>query len=240
MTIPMRISATIHFIVLGLSPGAWAAPPETAQVDRLVIESTNGFRREEGASAVERNPQLEAAARAFAQYMAQTGRYGHEVDGSSPSDRARSQGYDYCIVSENIAYAYDSRGFSTPELARKFFEGWKTSPGHRKNMLDRAVTDTAVAVALSPRSGYYYAVQMFGRPRSASIRLQIRNASGETVRYRLGDETFAMPPGAIRRHTQCREEILALEAAREGRTLTRDADRFVVTGQGSRIVLKRE
>jgi uncharacterized protein YkwD len=236
----MRISATIHFIALCLSAGAWAAPPETAQVERLVLESTNSFRRDEGASSLERNPHLEAAARAFAGYMAQTGRYGHEVDGSSPSDRARNRGYDYCIVSENIAYAYDSRGFSTPELARKLFEGWKTSPGHRKNMLDRGVIDTAVAVALSSRSGYYYAVQMFGRPRSASIRLQIRNASGETVRYRLGDETFAMPPGAIRYHTQCREETLALEAAREGKSATRDGDRFVVTGQGSRVVLKRE
>lgn len=239
MLAPMRFFATIHFIALCVSSGAWAAP-EIPAVERLVFESTNAFRRGEGASALERNPRLEAAARAFAGYMAQTGRYGHEVDGSSPSDRAGQQGYDYCIVSENIAYTFDSRGSSTAELARRLFEGWETSPGHRKNMLDRDVADTAVAVALSARSGYYYAVQMFGRPRSASIRLQIRNASGETVRYRLGDQAFALPPGAIRRHVQCREETLALEAARGDKSPTRDGDSFVVAGQGSRIALKKE
>jgi uncharacterized protein YkwD len=42
-------------------------------------------------------------------------------------------------------------------------EGWKRSPGHRRNLLAREATQTGVAVARSDQ-GYYYAVQLFGRP----------------------------------------------------------------------------
>lgn len=53
------------------------------------------------------------------------------------------------------------------ELASRYFEGWKKSPGHRRNMLEASVTDTAVAVARSARTGRYYAVQLFGRTAAA-------------------------------------------------------------------------
>jgi uncharacterized protein YkwD len=112
------------------------------------------------------NPVLARTVRDFVDFMARTDRYGHEADGKQPADRARGHGYDYCLVSENIAYQYNSAGFRTAALARDFVEGWKHSPQHRKNMLEPAATQTAVAVARSEKSGRYYAVQMFGRPKS--------------------------------------------------------------------------
>lgn len=238
----IRTSALAALIALCASPIAWAAQPDTPQVERRVIESTNDFRRDERLQPVARSDRLEAAARSFAQYMAQTGKYGHDADGSSPSARARRHGYDYCLVSENISYQYSSGGFTTADLARQFYEGWKNSPGHRKNMLDADATDTAVAVARSERNGYYYAVQMFGKPRSQAIHFQVRNASDAPVRYRVGDDSFTVAPSGVRTHMQCREEALVLEGARgEGAKATaRNGERFVVVGDRGRVALRRE
>jgi uncharacterized protein YkwD len=132
----------------------------------MILEDTNQFRRAEGLGGVKPGHALEKAARYFAGYMAASDRYGHSADGATPAQRAVAHGYDYCLVSENIAYQWNNTGFATAELARDFFEGWKKSPGHRRNMLEREATDTAVAVAKSPRTQRWYAVQMFGRPRS--------------------------------------------------------------------------
>ena len=147
---------------------AWAAMspvPDAAQVANLVVEGTNRFRHENGLAPVEPERRLAHAAWEFASYMAQTDSLDHAADGRQPWGRARAQGYDYCLVAENIAYKYDSRGFATAQLARELVAGWERSAGHRKNMLERDVVDTAVAVARSAKTGRYYAVQMFGRPR---------------------------------------------------------------------------
>src|SRR5947209_16400826 len=110
--------------------------PDPAAVTKYVVETTNDFRAKEGRPRVAANAKLAAAAGEFAAYMAKTGRYGHTADGSRPADRVTKHGYEYCIVLENIAYAFDSRGFTTEELGKNFVEGWQTSPGHRRNMVE--------------------------------------------------------------------------------------------------------
>jgi uncharacterized protein YkwD len=96
--------------------------------------------------------------------MAATGRFAHDADGKRPWDRARDHGYSWCLVGENIAYRYMSRHFLAHELAEDFVKGWKDSAGHRKNMVDDSMVHIGVAVARSPATGGYYAVQVFGRP----------------------------------------------------------------------------
>ncbi|HEX6963848.1 MAG TPA: CAP domain-containing protein, partial [Lacipirellula sp.] len=123
------------------------------QAARLIVEQTNAFRQSENLEPVAVNAELEAAAQYFAQYMARTDTYGHTADGNRPAGRATRFGYEYCLVSENIAYQYSSLGFETEELATRLTTGWKESPGHRKNMLEPAVTETGVAVAQSPNTG---------------------------------------------------------------------------------------
>ena len=155
-----------RLLLLGLLalPGAGlGAGPDLSNVERLILERTNQFRSSEGVRRVAVDTRLASAARAFAKYMADTGRYGHEADGRKPSQRVKVHGYQYCVVSENISYQYSSEDFGTAELASRYFEGWKKSPGHRRNMLEASVTDTAVAVERSARTGRYYAVQLFGR-----------------------------------------------------------------------------
>ena len=161
-----RLRSTLLLALLAALAPAVGASPDLGRVEAAIVESTNQFRRDEGLRTVDVDRKLARAARAFANYMADTDRYGHEVDGKKPSQRVKIQGYDYCLVSENIAYQYSSRVLSTEELGGRYFEGWKNSPGHRRNMLEPAARDTAVAVAQSA-TGYYYAVQLFGRPQSA-------------------------------------------------------------------------
>lgn len=157
-------------LLLGLMAAATlasGASPDLANVEGLIIDSTNQFRKAVGRGRVAPEGKLSKAAQAFADYMANTDKYGHEADGRKLSERVVAHDYAYCLVSENIAYQYSSADFGTTELANRYFERWKKSPGHRENMLESSVIDTAVAVARSEKTGRYYAVQLFGRPRSA-------------------------------------------------------------------------
>lgn len=228
--IAVRVRVPIAALLVLASVGAKPAPaqqreeveeesltseaPETAErldlssVESQITDSTNEFRAQHGREPVARSAALAAAARDFAAHMARTDRYGHHADGRRPAERASAAGYDYCIVSENIAYQFRSSGFESSELARAFFEGWRDSPEHRENMLDPGVTETGLGVAHSRRTGNYYAVQMFGRPKSERIAFRIANRAGVTVEYRLGRRTYQLPPRSTRRHTLCRRVAL--------------------------------
>jgi hypothetical protein len=71
-------------------------------------------------------------------------------------------------------------------------------------MLDADVTDIGVAVARSEKTGYYYAVQMFGRPKSKVIGFKITNEAGVEVEYQIEDRKFPLPPRTTRMHEHCR------------------------------------
>jgi len=111
-------------LVAGTSFGQRDSAPDPHQVAELIIVLANEFRTQQGRGKVEVNARLTEAARHFAEYMAKTGQLSHGADGSNPATRAKRNGYDYCIVSENIAYKYSSAGFATRELAREL--GLKT------------------------------------------------------------------------------------------------------------------
>ena len=46
-------------------------------------------------------------------------------------------------------------------------------------------------------------VQLFGRPQSASVRFQVRNAGAATARYRVGEREYELRPRHARTHTTC-------------------------------------
>ena len=213
-------------------------------MEKLIVAKTNEFRQEQGRAAVKTNPQLTETVREFAAFMARTDKFSHEADGKQPSDRARQHKYNYCVIAENIAYEYSSEGFATADLAERFVEGWKKSPAHRKNMLDPDVTETGVAVALSEKSGKYYAVAMFGRPRSAAIEFSIKNETDAEVKYRVGDEELALPASSIRTHEQCRSAEVKFEwSEAEGQPQTLKpgpGDRFVIAKEAGKFRVRKE
>jgi uncharacterized protein YkwD len=224
------------------SPGEGAA--DLAQVTMHLTSLTNELRQAEGHQALHPNPQLTAAARDLADFMAQTGKYGHTADGNRPSARAKQHGYDHCVIAENIAYQFSTSGFTAEELAQGFFQGWKQSPGHRKNMLDPAVTDTGVAVAYSGQTGNYYAVQMFGRPASGRVEFQLSNHANIAIQYSIGDRVFTLPPGSTRTHQQCRTAGLTVHwpGGQEQPTVRPDdRDRYaIVQEDGGQFRLREE
>jgi uncharacterized protein YkwD len=217
---------------------------DVAEAAKQIFDATNRFRREEGLTELKENPQLTEAARYFASFMASNDKYGHDADGKQPADRAKEYKYDYCALAENIAYEYSSAGFETKELAKGLFEGWKKSPGHRKNMLDPDVTEVGMAVGRSEKSGKYYGVQMFGRPRSAAIEFQVVNEAGEDVKYQVGDETLTLGPRYTRTHQDCRPgEIKFAWSESEGKAETfrpGPGDRFVITKKDGKLRVTRE
>lgn len=207
---------------------------DVAEAAEAVVAGTNALRQGERLPALRVEPRLARAAREFAAYMAKTTSYGHEADGRDPPARARAHGYDYCLVLENIAYHYDSRGFGTARLAHDIVEGWKASPPHRANLLNAIVTHVGVGIARSDRNGHYYTVQVLGLPRSASVKFEVRNESRREVRYRVGDEAYTVPARSLRTHEACGREALRFERP-AGTFQPRSGDRFVITPEGDAV-----
>ena len=177
-----------------------ASLPDLPQTEIAIVEMTNAFRKDNKLGALKPNAALTAAARAFADYLGKSGKFGHEADGRQPAQRAEAQGYRYCTVAENLALNLDSRGFETQQLAREAIEGWKGSPGHRANMLRPHVTEIGVAVVRAPdRDPKFISVQLFGRPESLKIQFTIENQAGAVgaLQAGRGDDLTA---GADDRH----------------------------------------
>lgn len=220
---------------------------ETQEIATRIVQRTNDYRQEQERGPVVVSPVLQETTQDFAAYMAEQDKYSHTADGRRPSERAAQHGYEYCQISENIAYI-DAPAHATPEeLAEQFAQGWINSPKHRKNMVDPTATETGVAVARSDATGRYYAVQMFGRPRTAAIRFEIANESPREIAYQIDEQTYQLPPRHVRNHAQCRPSpvkfVLASETANSAkptRTVTpRDGDRFAIVDGPAGLKLER-
>lgn len=214
------------------------------QVAEMIIRQTNEFRESEDLSPVKSESHLMETAQYFADYMARTDRYGHKADGQRPADRAKNHDYQYCIVSENIAYQFKSTGFETSKLAERLVEGWKNSPEHRKNMLDPDVQDTGVALARSDKTGHWYAVQMFGLPKSEAIEFKIANQSKTELSYSIGEQTYQLPPRYVRTHMRCRTLPVRFDfPSKEGddneEVQPSSGDRFNIVDDGNQLKVEQ-
>ena len=233
-----------HLEVSELGPFEPVRSPDLQQVEQQIVEQTNAFRKEEGREKVEVNPTLEETAAKFAQYMAKTDKYGHRADGRSPSQRASAQGYEFCMVSENIAYQFKTKGFKTENLAQGFVEGWKNSPGHRENMLEPDVTETGVAVAQSETTGVFYGVQLFGRPQSQKIEFRLANPTKMDLDYQIADQKYSLPSGYTRKHTLCRPSKLRWQPTPDSETEQlraiepADGDEFKVQMEDGKVLIE--
>lgn len=214
--------------------------PDLKQVAAKIVAQTNALRTEQGLSELKVDPRLRQTAQDFASYMADSNRYGHTADGRRPSQRVKDHSYNFCIVSENIAFHFFTQGLATQALADRTARGWKNSPGHRRNMLKPYVTEIGVAVSQSDSTGVYYAVQMFGRPRSAALEFQILNRTETTVQYSIGDQTFSLPPSYRRTHQQCRPDTLRLKQQDQvlAEHQIRNGDALTVTAKDGTLQLQ--
>lgn len=175
-------------------------------VASTIVRETNQFREENGLEPLSVSEELSETASSFAMFMAENEKYGHRADGRTPAERAKASGYEYCVVRENIAYRTNPTGVTAESLVDVFVKGWIESPPHRENMLADFVTETGVAVATID-DVTYYAVQLFGRPKSAAITFQVTNQSSESqaLVIHAGDseDVIEMPPRSVVRVQRC-------------------------------------
>lgn len=200
----------------GVSQWLHAETSMVDQVEAAIVKQTNTFREKHELPPVEEDSALTKTASKFAKFMAESGTYGHHADGKSPAQRAKESGYEYCVVRENIAYRTNTGEITAEGLIGVFVQGWIDSPPHRENMLADYVTQTGVAVATSDQTTYY-AVQLFGRPKSAAIRLKIENESDEpqTLHVEANDsaDEIEMPPRTVLTMTRCFPTTLRVQSS---------------------------
>jgi hypothetical protein len=195
-------------------PEIMADLPDLPRTETAIIEQTNAFRRSEKLNPVSPNAELTLAARLFAEYLARTGKFAHEADGRKPADRVKAAGYPFCMVAENLAMHLDSRGFTTEALATKAVEGWKASPGHRKNLVAPNVTETGVGVARAKdQHPKFLSVQLFGRPERLQVQFRVENKADTVVSYQAFGRSHSVEPRVAITHTSCEPTELLFDRA---------------------------
>ena len=157
------------------------------------------------------DPALTGAARTYGEFLAASTLFSHEADGRRPVDRIKAAGYQPCSVSENLAWRSDPRGFETLALATQMVQGWKTSPGHRRNLLMEHAIETGVAIVKARREEKYFAVQLFARPAALRYTFAVENRAERAVVYTLGDQETRLAPHQIMTHTACQPVVVAIE-----------------------------
>ena len=152
----LRIATALA--LLGFSGCASDAPPPPAQpsfyrnlaqggqLDPAAAQSMiSGYRANNGLGAVTIDPELTRLAEEQSRTMAARDKLDHNV-GKAFQQRIRGSGFDAKVAVENISAGYHT-------LAEAF-SGWRDSPPHRANMLNKGVTRMGIAAVYSPNSKY--------------------------------------------------------------------------------------
>jgi uncharacterized protein YkwD len=125
--------------------------------EKLMLDSVNAERARESLDALTWCPALARSATDHSQDMALKNYFEHEsLDGREVADRAKSQGYDFQTVGENIAVGQRD--------VAEVMQGWMNSPGHRENILRPQFTHLGSGVAIGDFKGQrsIYWTQNFG------------------------------------------------------------------------------
>jgi uncharacterized protein YkwD len=119
---------------------------EGGQLDPAAAQSMiSGYRANNGLGAVTLDPDLMKLAEEHSRNMAARDKLDHDV-GKAFSQRIRGGRFDAKVAVENVSAGYHT-------LAEAF-SGWRDSPPHRANMLNRNVTRMGIAAVYSSKSKY--------------------------------------------------------------------------------------
>jgi uncharacterized protein YkwD len=123
-------------------PGA-NATSGIARRERAVRCLMNRERTSRGLPALRPSGRLALAARRHSRDMVRRRYFDHTSrDGRGPGERITRAGYRWSAYAENIAYGTGRPGTPAGTVRR-----WMDSPGHRANILSRAVRDVGVGIA---------------------------------------------------------------------------------------------
>ena len=119
---------------------------QDAKLDAAAAQSMiSGYRANNGLGAVTVDPELMRLAGEQVRAMAARNKLDHDA-GRPFQQRIRASGFDASVAVENISAGYHT-------LAEAF-SGWRDSPPHRANMLNRGVTRMGIAAVYAPQSKY--------------------------------------------------------------------------------------
>lgn len=130
----MAAALLLALVVGGFVPAARAADTNPgAPYGQRMADLVNAYRVRHGLRALELDATLSLLALEHSRAMAMAGRMSHD---DFPS-RARRSGFALCV--ENVGWNYRS-----PDAQ---VDGWRASPGHDRNLLDRRVERMGIGVA---------------------------------------------------------------------------------------------
>lgn len=148
-----------HFWVLALARATKQAP---LQWRSEILQRVNQFRAQYGLPPLKPNNTLHRAAQDHSDDMAARDYFDHvSPEGRTVGYRVTRAGYKWQTILENLA-----AGMRTP---REVVEGWITSPGHRRAMLEQDVTEAGIGYTFLPNDGgnkqlYHYWTLNLGQP----------------------------------------------------------------------------
>ncbi len=153
---------------------------DAAKLGAAIFAESNRVRREQKRSELRLRAELHAAADEQATTMALRLRISHDgpfAGGRTAWERVKQAGLEAEVVTENVAAislpteaSEEKWGDTYEALAAVFVREWMESPGHRKNLLSREVTQLGCAARAArvpagpPR---VFAAQVFARPKPA-------------------------------------------------------------------------
>lgn len=156
---PRTAQALALLFALALAGCATQAPTSAVEEVALTREdglsAVNAFRTRNNLKPVTISESLMQAAAFQSEAMARRDTLGHTVAGALPG-RVERFGYRWSTTAENIGRNY-------PDYAA-MMDGWITSPGHRRNLLNPNVTEVGFAARRLRGGGPIYWTQIFAAP----------------------------------------------------------------------------
>lgn len=152
----MLATMSVTLLPQGAAAASYTGTTGMESMETQVVTLINNHRKANGLPALKVNTKLNVASHKHSLDMAQRGYFSHtSKDGRSPWDRIRAAGYTCGTMGENIA--------AGQRTAQQVFDGWKKSPGHNKNMLNRNFKSIGIGLVQMPGSKYgYYWTTDFG------------------------------------------------------------------------------
>ena len=140
-----------------LAPMVRAAEPagsdqRLVSLEAALYASVNELRRQQGLISLQRDPAIDAVARAHSRDMVARRYFAHETpEGLTPPDRLQRGGVtNISLAGENVGLT--NRGDPNAEIV----QGWIASPIHRRNLLAPMFNATGIGVAQATDGTLYY------------------------------------------------------------------------------------
>ena len=141
----IRAALTVGLLAFAAPSLAQSCPAPTAQTQAALLSGINAARAKSGRAPLRLSPALARAAQGHACDMLRRGYFSHKAPGGGTmSSRIKAAGYTACRASENIAKGQQGVG--------QVIAAWMGSRGHKRNILDKRVTEVGFGMAGSGRS----------------------------------------------------------------------------------------